>query len=100
MVESNGVSPPRLGAKGATSHAKPFEQIQTGMDAHYGIKGNTALRNWAKHWYPHMTDQQLDAFVKRFLSTLLNELNQQIKKEMARARKEARKLRRAEEGED
>ncbi len=100
MTESNGVSPPNPSAKGFAPHTKPFEQINTGMDSAYRVKGNTAVRSWAKHWYPHMTDQQLDTFVKRFLSTLFNELSAQVKREMERAKKAARKLKKAEEGEE
>lgn len=103
MSESNGAIPPlnsKTSPNPSSPAPSPFDQVETGMSKAYAIKGDTAVRNWAKKSYPQMTDHQLDTFVRRFLSTLMSQIGQQIKKEMERAREEARKLKRSEEGED
>lgn len=76
------------------------KQAQTGMSKAYQVKGDTAIRTWAKHWYPQMSGPQLDRFVQQFLMTICQQISQQIGKEMQKARKNAQKMKRAEEGEE
>jgi hypothetical protein len=102
MSDSSGVPPPSSGSSSQSSSQQGAlpTQIQTGMSKPYDIKGDTAIRNWAKHFYPGMTEDQLNKFVQQFLMTICQQISQQIGKEMQEQRKQAQKLKRAEEGED
>lgn len=76
------------------------KQFQTGMSKPYNVKGDTAIRNWAKHFFPGMTNDQLDRFVQQFLMRICQNISREIGKEMKKQHKLAEKLKRAAKGEE
>ncbi|WP_420422112.1 hypothetical protein [Simkania sp.] len=101
MSDSGGVTPPSSGSSPPpSSKDAPPAQIQTGMGKAYDVKGDTAIRNWAKHFFPGMSEDQLNRFVQQFMQSICQEISRQIGKEMQQQKKTAQKLKRAEEGDD
>jgi len=101
MADSSGVTPPSSGSSSSSSSSSDDlmpKQVQTGMSKAYEVKGNSAIRAWAKHFYPQMSGKQLEQFVQQFLMTICQQISQQIGKEMQQARKAAQKMKRAQEG--
>ena len=100
MADSSKITPLSSGSLSSSSDNLLPKQMQTQMSKTYEIKGNSAIRAWAKNFYPQMSAKQLDQFVQQFLMTICKQVSQQIGKEMQKARKAAQKMKRAEEGEE